>query len=225
MKAIGYIRVSTQEQASEGVSLAAQERKLRAYAELYGVELMDVVADAGASAKSLDRPGLQAALARIEAGEAEGILVAKLDRLTRSVKDLGTLIDRYFGEKAGFRLMAVDDQIDTKSAGGRLVLNVLASVSQWEREVIGERTATALAEIKRQGGHVGREAFGFEMRDGRLVVNEAEAAIAARVAEMRAAGATLQAIADTLNAEGVATKRGGRWAPSTVRNILQAAGR
>ncbi|MBU6429956.1 MAG: recombinase family protein [Cyanobacteria bacterium REEB65] len=223
MKAIGYIRVSTQEQASEGVSLAAQERKLRAYAELYDVVLVDVIADAGVSAKTLDRSGLQVALEKLEAGEADGILVAKLDRLTRSVKDLGTLTERYFGEKAGSRLMAVDDQIDTKSAGGRLVLNVLASVSQWEREVIGERTATALAEIKRQGGHVGREAYGFEMRDGRLVVNEAEAAVAARVEEMRASGMTLQAIADVLNSEAIPTKRGGKWAPSTVRNILQAA--
>ena len=223
MKAIGYIRVSTTEQANEGYSLAAQERKLRAYADLYGIDLVDVIADAGASAKALDRPGLTEALARIEAGEAEGILVAKLDRLTRSVRDLGNLIDRYFGEKAGARLMAVDDQIDTKSAGGRLVLNVLASVSQWEREVIGERTAAALAEKKAIGEAVSRPGFGERIQDGRLVADEAEAAVVARVADLRTEGRTLQAIADTLIAEGIPTKRGGSWAPATVAGILKRA--
>ena len=149
--------------------------------------------------------------------------MAKLDRLTRSVRDLGNLIDRYFGEKAGKRLMAVDDQIDTKTAGGRLVLNVLASVSQWEREVIGERTAQALAEKKAQGEAVSRPGYGQRIEDGRFVADEAEAAVVVRVLALRDSGATLQAIADALTADGVQTKRGGKWAPATVANILKAA--
>lgn len=218
MKAIGYVRVSTEEQAREGVSIAAQEAKLRAYASLYDLELVDVVIDAGVSAKSLDRPGLQAALARIDAGEAEGLVIAKLDRLTRSVGDWSTLIDGWFGKRAA--LLSVGDQIDTRTAAGRLVLNVLVSVAQWEREAIGERTAAALAHKKAQGEHVGAPAYGFRVEGVGLaeVADELEAVCVMQ--ELRAAGATLQAIADELNARGIATKRGGRWYPTTVKNIL-----
>ncbi len=223
MKAIGYIRVSTQEQASEGYSLAAQEAKIRQYADLYGLDLVDVVTDAGVSAKSLDRPGLAEALRRLEVGEAGALVILKLDRLTRSVADWNALIDRYFGKAVA--LMSVSDQIDTRTAGGRLVLNVLVSVAQWEREAIGERTAAALAEKKRQGEAVGRPAYGFEIRDGRIAEVKDEAAVVARVTTLRAEGLTLQAIADTLNAEGIATKRGGSWAPQTVKNLLARAGR
>ncbi|MBM3270039.1 MAG: recombinase family protein [Candidatus Sericytochromatia bacterium] len=223
MKAIGYIRVSTQEQASEGYSLAAQESKIRAYADLYGLALVDVIADAGVSAKSLDRPGLTEALRRLESGEAEALVILKLDRLTRNVADWNALIDRYFGKAVA--LMSVSDQIDTRTAGGRLVLNVLVSVAQWEREAIGERTAAALAQKKAQGEAVGRPGYGFEIRDGRLAEVEGEASVVARVAALRAEGQTLQQIADTLNGEGIATKRGGRWAPQTVKNLLARSAR
>src|SRR3954468_11614111 len=142
-KTIAYLRVSTDKQADRGVSLDAQRAKVNAYAELYDLELADVIVDAGESAKSLDRPGLQRALAMLKAGDAEALLVVKLDRLTRSVVDLGSLVERYFAPgKAA--LLSVGEQIDTRSAAGRLVLNVLASVSQWEREAIGERTATVM---------------------------------------------------------------------------------
>ena len=142
-RTIAYLRVSTDKQADRGVSLDAQRSKAKAYAELYDLELVEVIVDAGESAKSLDRPGLQRALAMLKKGEAEALLVVKLDRLTRSVVDLGSLVDRYFAPgKAA--LLSVGEQIDTRSAAGRLVLNVLASVSQWEREAIGERTATAM---------------------------------------------------------------------------------
>jgi len=139
-KTIAYLRVSTDKQADRGVSLDAQRAKVKAYAELYDLELLEVIVDAGESAKSLDRPGLKRALGMLKAGQAEALLVVKLDRLTRSVVDLGTLVERYFAPgKAA--LLSVGEQIDTRSAAGRLVLNVLASVSQWEREAIGERTA------------------------------------------------------------------------------------
>src|SRR5216684_1249384 len=128
-RTIAYLRVSTDKQADRGVSLDAQRAKVHAYAELYDLELLEVIVDAGESAKSLDRPGLQRALGMLKSGEAEALLVVKLDRLTRSVVDLGTLVERYFAPgKAA--LLSVGEQIDTRSAAGRLVLNVLASVSQ-----------------------------------------------------------------------------------------------
>jgi site-specific DNA recombinase len=207
MKVVGYIRVSTDDQVRDGVSLAAQEAKLRAYAELYELQLIGIDVDAGVSAKTLKRPGLQQALARLKAREAEALLVVKLDRLTRSVKDLGYLLETYF--LAGkWLLMSVNDQIDTRTAAGRMVLNILASVSQWEREAIGERTAEAMQHLKASGKVYSRPVFDD---DATLV----------QIHAMRARGVTLQEIAEELTLAGVPTVRGGTWAPATIRGILR----
>src|SRR5258705_4952877 len=154
-RTIAYLRVSTDKQADRGVSLDAQRAKVKAYAELYDLELVEILVDAGHSAKSLERPGLQRALGMLKRREADALLVVKLDRLTRSVVHLGQLVETVFAPgKAA--LLSVGEQIDTRTAGGRLVLNVLASVSQWEREAIGERTATAMqhkpGRVHRRGG-------------------------------------------------------------------------
>lgn len=219
MKAVAYVRVSTDEQAREGVSLAAQEAKIRAYCDLYDLELVRVVVDAGQSAKSLSRPGLQEALALLDSGEAEALVIAKLDRLTRSVADWGTLIDRYFAKRCA--LLSVADQIDTRTAAGRLVLNVLVSVAQWEREAIGERTAAALAHKKAIGEHVGAPAYGYRVNGASLIAVDAELAAVELAKELRAAGCTLQAVADELNARGIVTKRGGRWQATQVKRITE----
>src|SRR5579871_930657 len=109
MKVVGLTRVSTEEQAREGVSLAAQRSKIEAYCKLYDLELVELIEDAGQSAKSLKRPGLQKALAMLRKGEAQGLVICKLDRLSRNVADWNTLIDQYFGEKAGKQLFSVAD--------------------------------------------------------------------------------------------------------------------
>jgi site-specific DNA recombinase len=208
-RVVGYVRVSTEGQAEEGVSLEAQEAKLRAYAVATDLTLVTVVVDAGASAKSLARPELQRALAMLEQGEADGLLVAKLDRLTRSVRDLGTLLERYFSGR--FSLLSVGDSIDTRSAAGRLVLNVLCSVAQWEREAIGERTREALAHLKAQGVRLGAPPLGAD---------EGELATVERIRALSAEGKSLRAIAETLSTEGHRTKKGGRWQAETVRKVL-----
>lgn len=220
---IGYIRVSTDQQADAGVSLDAQRAKLEAYASLYDIELVDVIVDAGKSAKTLKRPGLAQALDAMRHGKAEGMLVAKLDRLTRSVRDLGTLLDEYFCEgPGGLQLLSVAEQIDTRTAGGRLVLNVLGAVSQWEREKIGERTREALAYLKGQGVRLGADPLGFERgAAGGLVAVPAEQATLERIAMLHRDGASVRAIAAQLNAEGARTKRGGRWHPTTVQRALR----
>ena len=141
-KVVGYVRVSTDEQANEGVSLDAQRGKLAQYADLHDLDLVATEADAGVSAKTLDRPGLRVALYRLASGEAAGLLIAKLDRLSRSVSDWNRLIEAYFGPVAGKELFSVADSIDTRTAAGRMVLNILMSVAQWEREAIAERTRT-----------------------------------------------------------------------------------
>lgn len=230
-RVIAYIRVSTESQADGGVSLEAQREQLEAYAKGTRLQLVDIVEDAGRSAKTLKRPGLQLALERLKNGEADGLLVVKLDRLTRSVRDLATLIDGYFSESAGFSLLAAEDSIDTRSAAGRLVLNVLTSVGQWEREACAERTSTALQHLKRQGVRLGALPIGQSHSserdaDGRclMVQNTGELQAVNRIRELRSKGDTLQGIADTLTSEGHRTKRGGqRWYPSTVRNVLGRA--
>jgi site-specific DNA recombinase len=227
-RVVGYVRVSTELQAEEGVSLEAQRAKLEAFAIAADLELVAVHQDAGLSAKTLARPGLQAALEDLRAGRAEGLLVTKLDRLTRSVHDLGALLEGYFA--ARFSLLSIADSVDTRTAGGRLVLNVLTSVAQWEREAIGERTRDALRHLKAKGVRIGGEALGWRRTDatdaeGRRtwVADLEEQATARRILELRAAGGSLRAICAALEREGRTTKRGGRWAPQTVKQVLARA--
>ena len=216
-KTIGYIRVSTDKQADKGVSLDAQREKLEAYAKLYDLELVEIIVDAGESAKTLNRDGLQRALSMLNTGSADAILVAKLDRLTRSVRDLGVLLETYF-KKAS--LMSVSEQIDTRTAAGRLVLNVLASVSQWEREVISERTSVALRHKQSRGEYIGGHApYGFTLLDGELVEHQGEQAVINAAKDMRNAGLSLRAIASELQAQGFSTRKGTEFSAQQVKRI------
>ena len=165
--------------------------------------------DAGESAKSLQRPGLARALASLASGAAEGLLVSKLDRLTRSVRDLGELLQPG-GPFAPGRaaLLSVSEQIDTRSAAGRLVLNVLASVSQWEREAIGERTSAAMRHMQREGRYIGGGApYGFRVVDGRTVVDEGEQEVIARARSL-AARLSSARVARALADEGKLSRTG-----------------
>jgi len=203
-KAIAYIRVSTDKQADKGHSLLAQQEKIQAYAMLYDLEIIDYVVETG-SAKNLKRKGLQGALAQIKAGTAEALIVVKLDRLTRKVADLGHLVETYFS-KAG--LLSVSEQIDTRSAAGRLVLNVLASVSQWEREAIGERTSAARQSMKANGLYCGGSApYGQMLVAGQLVTNPQEQAIITRAKALKAQGHSLRKIAAMFSSEGLKTRK------------------
>ena len=221
MKVILYCRVSTREQAQDGISLEAQRAKLEAYAGIYDLEVVAVVDDAAESAKTLNRPGLQCALAMLRNGNADGLAVVKLDRLTRSVGDWQTLIGDYFGSRS--ELFSVADSIDTRTAGGRLVLNVLLSVAQWEREATGERTREALRHKIDIGERVGKLRFGFDLdQDGcTLVPNPGEQEAIGWIKALRAEGFTLRQIADALTNRGIATKEGRKeWKHSTVQRIL-----
>ena len=151
-KAIGYVRVSTDKQADRGVSLEAQVEKIRATATVHDVELLDVLVDAGESAKDLDRPGMVRILEMVQSRAVGMVIVAKLDRLTRSVKDLAVLLEQF--QRRGVSLVSVAESLDTGSASGRLVLNIMVSVSQWEREAIGERTRDAMRQCAAEMGAV-----------------------------------------------------------------------
>jgi len=203
-RAIAYIRVSTSQQAEQGFSLLAQQEKVNAYASLYDLDIVDIVIET-ASAKNLKREGLQGALAQIKSGQADALIVVKLDRLTRSVADLGYLVETYFA-KAG--LLSVSEQIDTRSASGRLVLNVLASVSQWEREAIGERTAAVKQSMKANGLYCGGLVpYGQMLINGQLVTNPQEQAIITRAKTLKSEGHSLRTIATMFSQEGLKTRK------------------
>ncbi len=204
MKMIGYIRVSTAEQVIAGGGLAAQREAVRGGCGQRGWELLDLVVDEGLSAGTLDRPGLNGALERIARREADGLVVAKLDRLSRSVADFAALLEWFQDAKA--TLVALDLSIDTSTAAGRLVANVFASVAQWEREVIGERTKVSLQALRLQGRPISAP----------CVVDDE--ALAGRILSLRGRGWTYRRIAELLNTEGVPTMRGGlKWRVSSVQ--------
>lgn len=207
LRLVGYVRVSTEEQASSGLGLAAQDAKLRDAASRDGHQLVEVVTDAGEHGTSLQRPGLRAALERIAAGDADGLIASKLDRVSRSVIDFATLL-AWFGE-AGASLVILDPAIDTTTPSGRLVANVFASVAEWEADTIAQRTRDALGAKRTAGERVGRAS----------VAEHPE--LVERIQALRAEGLTLRAVGDRLNAEGVPTLRGAeRWQVSAVQATL-----
>ena len=219
---MGYVRVSTDKQADSGVSLDAQRAKIEAYAIALDLELVAIIEDPGASAKSLDRPGLRSALGMLTAGRADALLVTKLDRLTRSVRDLGDLVERFFATK--YSLVSMSDAIDTRTAAGRLVLNVLTSVAQWEREATGERTRDALRHKASKGEFCGGQApYGYAVdAHGKLVPNDAEQDVLRIVREMKDAGLSLNAIANELAHAGLVPRSGKAWHAQQIKRMLAA---
>ncbi|MDB5349471.1 MAG: putative recombinase [Planctomycetota bacterium] len=225
LRAIGYIRVSTDEQAHEGVSLGAQEARIRARCAADGLDLVALYSDAGVSAKSLDRPGLRFALGRLDRGEAETLVITKLDRLTRSLRDWTALIEGYFGAGGGASraLISLGDSIDTGTAGGRMVLNILMTLAQWEREAIAERTRDALNHKRSKGERVGSVPVGCKLgADGvSLEADAGELRAMARIAELAAEGLQSRAIARALAAEEILGRSGRPWNESTIRQVLK----
>jgi site-specific DNA recombinase len=199
---VSYLRVSTEKQADEGHSLGAQEARAVAYGVAHDVDIVGTEHDA-LTGKNTARPGLRRALAMLDAGDADGLLVMKMDRLTRSTRDFDDLLATYF-TSGRFALLSVSDSVDTRSAKGRLVLKILMCVSQWEVEECGERTREGLAHARAKGGGTPR----------------LEGAAVARIRELAASGLGLRAIARALADEGVPTLKGGKWAAETVRGVL-----
>lgn len=223
-KAIGYIRVSTQEQAESGLSLSYQGAKIRSYCEALDIELLDVIADAGFSAKSMNRPAMQDIIKMIERKEVDAVVILKLDRLTRSVKDLGFITELI--NKTGVALVSVQDSINTSTAAGRLVLNVLGSVAQWERESNGERVKAAMSVKKSAGQLVGSIPYGFDLADDgvTLVENPNEQKALELIRELRAKGLSFRKIANELESRGIETKKGrSTWQPKTISNLCMGA--
>lgn len=210
-RVLGYLRVSTNEQASTNLGLDAQRAAIRTECERRGWTLVEVITDAVISAKSLDRPGMARALAMLAAGEAGVLVVAKLDRATRSVMDAAKLLDR--AGREGWVFVAIDLGLDPTTPSGELLANIMAAVAQWERRAIGARTREALAAKKAMGIRLGRPV---------LVPPEVQE----QILKARRRGDGWSDIARRLNADRIPTAHGGaRWYPSTVRAVVDAAER
>lgn len=204
MHVIGYIRVSTREQADSQLGLDAQRRALTAEAEHRGWDLT-IIEDAGFTGRNTNRPGLREALALLRQRKADALLVYKLDRVSRSVQDFAGLLRS--AERQRWALVAMDMGIDMTTPNGRLVSHILVAVAQWESEVIGVRTADAMAEAKAKGQRFGRQRLASD-------------AACDLVVKLRDEGQSFERIAAALDAQGIPTPSGGtRWYGSTVSRL------
>ena len=208
---VGYVRVSTSEQGDSGAGLEAQRQAIEAEVARRGWNLVEIYQDV-ASGKSINRrPGLGRALRALEGSQrnADALVVAKLDRLSRSLMDFAGLMER--AQHRRWALVALDLGVDTTTPSGEMLANVLAVFAHFERRLIGQRTKDALAVKRAQGVRLGRPTV-------------LDASVRRRIERMRHSGASLGSIAETLNAEAVPTAHGGaRWHASTVRKVLQTA--
>ncbi len=220
LKAALYTRVSKEERITKGLSLADQEERLRAYCTSRDWPVVELYTDDGESANTLERPAFQRLMEATKAKRFDAVCVFKLDRLTRSVRDLGTLLEVF--DKRNISLVSLSESFDASTAVGRLMLNVLGSVAQWEREAIGERTSTALRYRREHGKVYGEVPYGFQRADKSkdLKPVERELAVVRRIYALRKDGLTLRAIADVLNKERIKTKKGRKWAPEQIRYML-----
>lgn len=207
VRVLAYVRVSSEEQADSRAGLEAQRTAIQRECERRGWEVVEVIEDAGFSAKDLKRPGVRAALDQLERKQADGLVVAKLDRLSRSMLDFTALMAK--AQKEGWALVALDCAVDTTTPAGEAMAHVLATFAQFERRLIGQRTREALAVKKKQGVRLGRP-------------QSIPPRLARRIRTMRSRGLTLAAICDKLNDEGVPTPRGGSaWRPTSLRAVLR----
>ena len=217
-RAIAYIRVSTHEQAAEGVSLEAQQAQIAAWCERNGYQLAEVCIDAGISGSRMDnRPALHKALNAIKTGNA--LVFYSLSRLGRSTRDILEISDLLQSRRAD--MVSLSEQFDTTTAAGKLMFGMLALLAEFERGLVSERTKMALAQKKATGEVYSPIPYGFREVEGRLVQVRKEAGIVADILRKRDQGQSYEAIAADLNANGVPSKRGGQWYASTVHYLVK----
>lgn len=226
-KLIGYVRVSTDDQAREGVSLAAQEERIKAYVLAHGLGELEIVRDEGVSGTVApdDRPGMADALRRLDAGEAHGLVAVRLDRWSRSSLDMLTIADR--AHRKGWALHSVTEHLDTTSPVGRFTLTILAACAQLERDMIADRTRDALAHLKSKGAHIGGAPYGWRLVDGgggkltKLEPVPEEQEIMRQIRSQAQTGIWTQAeLAERLNAAGIPSRSGRPWSRRGVQCVL-----
>lgn len=208
-RVVGYVRVSTVEQGDSGLGLAAQLHTVEAEANRRGWGRIGVVSEVASAASVHRRPLLADVLDLLDRGEADVLVVAKLDRLARSTLDFAKIMERSYA--AGWALVVLDLGIDTATPAGRMVASVVAATAQYERDLVRQRTRDALAAKKAQGHRLGRP-------------SALDAITLDRIVGRRAAGLTLRAIAAELEDAGVLTPTGRtHWSAQQVSQALGTA--
>ena len=206
-RAFGYVRVSTEEQGSSGAGLEAQRRAIRREAKYRGWKLVDLFEDVASGKSMKRRPGLDSALASLSAGEADVLVVSKLDRLSRSVSDFA----RFMEDRArhnGWELVVLDLGVDTSTPNGEMFANVMIALAQWERRLIGERTKDGLAGTRAAGVRLGRPPV-------------LPSSTTRRIRNLRSRGHSFAEIARRFNADGTPTAHPpSQWHAATVKKIV-----
>ena len=210
MKAIIYLRVSTEEQGESGLGLSSGEANAREYCERQGIQILDIVREVKSGKNTTKRPLLNATIDRLKAGEAELLISPNVSRLARSVIDLCKMQET--AKASGFRILLLDNpELDLNTPNGKMVFQFLGVMAEWEREIISDRTKKALSAKKAKGEKLGR-------------TSTLEASTVTLIRSLRKTS-SLPAIANELNAKGVATGQGdAKWYPSSVRKVLISTG-
>jgi len=222
-KAVLYLRVSTSEQVIHGVSLMAQEERLLAYCTLQQLEVVQTYREEGVSgSKPLNaRPQGARLLSMLRSRKAQHVVAMKLDRLFRNAED--ALHQTSAWDSAGITLHLVDmggQSLSTSSAIGRMMLTMMAAFAEFERNLISERTVTALAHKRSRRQVYNHTPYGYRREGGDILKIPEEQRIIRMIERWRGQGETFQAIADRLNSENIPTKLGTHWYPATIRKIL-----
>ena len=204
MRVVGYCRVSTAEQGESGAGLEWQEAAIRSEVERRGWTLAGIRTDVASGKSMRRRPEFAATLAELREHRADTLIVAKLDRLSRSVLDFARIMEQAHAE--GWTLAVLDLNVDTTSTNGKLIAHIMIALAQWERELIGDRTRNALSAVRARGTKLGRP-------------SHVEPATLATIRALRGAGLSWQKVADALTREGVPTGQGGKWHAATVRKL------
>jgi DNA invertase Pin-like site-specific DNA recombinase len=197
MRSAGYIRVSTEDQSREGISLEHQEAKIKAYACINDLELVEIIRDEGASGKDLERVGITRLLDMVDSGKVDAVIVYKLDRLSRKTLDTLSLIESF--ESKGVAFHSISERVDTKSATGKFFLTIISALAQMERDLVAERTADALTHKKQKGEWTGRIPFGFRVMNKRLVEDPDQIKVIKKAKSLRRSGKSLREISKALN--------------------------
>jgi len=220
---VGYCRVSTEQQATEGVSLEAQRERIASWCahHAYSFDPAAVFEDRGISGKRIDnRPELRKALDLV--CREKGVLVVySLSRLARSTKDAIAIAERL--DKAGADLVSLSEDINTTTASGKMIFRLLAVLAEFERDLVAERTRNALARKRTKGERLGQVPYGVRLdADGcTLTPDTAEAEAVAFARARRADGWSLRRIARALDGQLPPKNGGPRWSPSTVHRLTK----
>ncbi len=224
IRAIAYLRVRPGAHAESELSLEHQRTKCEALAARYALDLVDTIADADVT-RTLRRPGLARLLELVRTRQTQVLLIAKLDRLSRSLLELSSLVS--LCDAHGVTLLSAAESLDTSSAGGPMVVKLLSVLSAWERETIGQRTKEALRAKRNRGQIYGSIPYGLQLAADGVTLEPclAERRMIDAAVSARRQGETWRAIVYALNQAGYRNRAGRPWILTNLRAAVLTAER